>query len=364
VLFRSPCCYTCSSCFGSSTHCDGRGKFVAHPVYLTLANIPLRYRSSAAAKRVVAYLPILKATSKTEENSLPFRRAKLTILHNAMNDLLLPLRSNNQYRRGRLYRVRGEVMRLIAMIGFIVADWQEAAALSLIRGSWKAHCACHACLLRTAAFSDMDQPCNRRTTIDTARIVMQAKEGDVEAQDQAQQLSMHLMENAFWHHYTEGGFCVYQGLPPCRMHTGSGLFVHMLDLTAELYKEKFGVMRSGKLLREVNNRCRQINRFRGQKVFVSGLYGVGGVAITATERRQQMVLAPFLFKDLSGDEEVDGAVVRCFLLFLQHYKLACSTRLSEDDLKQLEDLGLQWGRLFVETFSQVINIVFIINATI
>ena len=47
--------------YSDATTCDVLGKNSQHPIFLTLGNIPQKYRNKQYAKSIIRFLPILKA---------------------------------------------------------------------------------------------------------------------------------------------------------------------------------------------------------------------------------------------------------------------------------------------------------------
>lgn len=134
------------------------------------------------------------------------------------------------------------------------------------------------------------------------------------------------------------------------MHTADiGLFVHMLENTVKLLASKLSTTAAGSALREANRRFNSIPRYRDLKVFVGAVIGTP-TTYTASERRDQMEVSPFVFRSLTGHAVLDEKLELCFHLYLQHYSLTKRSQLDEDELEMLRLKGLEWGRLFVDLF--------------
>ena len=77
--------------YSDATICDVLGKTSQHPIFLTLGNIPQKYRNKQYAKSIIGFLPILKAKNKTECNSDVFRIKIKQTFHKCLDIILDPL---------------------------------------------------------------------------------------------------------------------------------------------------------------------------------------------------------------------------------------------------------------------------------
>jgi hypothetical protein len=62
-----------------------------HPIYISIGNISTKRRNKSDAKRLLGYLPILKAKDKSEKKSKDFKKLVRLTFHNSMKFLLDPL---------------------------------------------------------------------------------------------------------------------------------------------------------------------------------------------------------------------------------------------------------------------------------
>ncbi|RGB38455.1 hypothetical protein C1646_755712 [Rhizophagus diaphanus] len=70
---------------------DTYGHSSSHPIYLSLANIPMQRRTKYESKAFIGYLPIIQANSESQKKSDKFRLLKQQTFQNCLNALFEPL---------------------------------------------------------------------------------------------------------------------------------------------------------------------------------------------------------------------------------------------------------------------------------
>ena len=130
--------------YSDATTTDTLGKNQLHPIYLSLGNIPTWRRNKQDAKKLLGYLPILKAANNTEKKSSIFKNLVRETFHKSLKLLLNPIIS---LKTGVDLLINDKSTWFYPRISVIIADWPEASTFCLTYKSSNSKLPCHFCLV-------------------------------------------------------------------------------------------------------------------------------------------------------------------------------------------------------------------------
>lgn len=122
-----------------------------------------------------------------------------------------------------------------------------------------------------------------------------------------------------------------------------GLYIHAFKLAREAFAKHPRLKKPAKLLsidREINRRYSVIPSYGKMRIFRQGVIH-HNIKYMATERRDQMMVAPFVFRSLvkTEDETLDNKLTTVFRLLCEHYLFCIRPSFTQDDLQKLEKIA-------------------------
>ncbi|CAG8791126.1 6339_t:CDS:1, partial [Cetraspora pellucida] len=145
--------------YSDATALDCLGKSTRHPIYISLGNIPTKFRNKPEAKALVGIIPTLQGT-KEEQNTPEFRQKIRTTFHKCINILIEPLRL--QYNFGVLLNVNDCNLRCNMMLASIIEDWPENCKSCLTYSGTKCARPCHTCLVEKDKLNVINLPVSQK----------------------------------------------------------------------------------------------------------------------------------------------------------------------------------------------------------
>ena len=139
--------------YSDATTCDVLGKTSRHPIFLTLGNIPQKYRNKQYAKSIIGFLPILAAGNQTERKSDAFRMEVRQTFHKCLDIILKPI--YNQSFVGFNAYIGQKLEWIFIQLTLILADLPEAATYCLTSKSANAKYPCHHCIISKQDLSNI-----------------------------------------------------------------------------------------------------------------------------------------------------------------------------------------------------------------
>ena len=139
--------------YSDATTLDTYGHSSSHPIYLSLANIPMKRRAKYEAKAFIGYLPIIQANSESQKKSKEFRLLFQQTFQNCLNVLFKPLLT--QYQTGIHVYIKGEIEWCYMAIANIIGDLPEIACYCLTSKSPKSRHPCPKCLVENCNLSNI-----------------------------------------------------------------------------------------------------------------------------------------------------------------------------------------------------------------
>lgn len=176
--------------YSDATTCDVLGKTSRHPIFLTLGNIPQKYRNKQYAKSIIGFLPILKAKNQTEQQSDLFRTEIRQTFHKCLDIIFKPI--YNQSHIGFNAYIGRKLEWIYIKLSLILADLPEAAAYCLTSKSANAKCPCHHCIVSKQDLSNIN--------LNEKEIIKRTPESMKEALDNGYgaNLSVFCLQNSLW----------------------------------------------------------------------------------------------------------------------------------------------------------------------
>jgi len=178
--------------YSDATTLDTYGHSSSHPIYLSLANIPMKRRSKYEAKAFIGYLPIIKANSEGQKKSDEFRLLVRQTFQNCLNALFEPLLY--QYKTGIHIYIKGQIEWCYIVIANIIGDLPEIASYCLTSKSPKSKHPCPKCLVENHNLSNIflsKEEMELRTHKNMEESLLN---------DQCQDYSLVKLHNIFWKH--------------------------------------------------------------------------------------------------------------------------------------------------------------------
>jgi hypothetical protein len=109
-----------------------------------------------------------------------------------------------------------------------------------------------------------------------------------------------------------------------------GLFQYQLQYTFELLKEL-----NTDFIKLMNERFKEIPRFRNVKIFKNGIYNLAN--FTASEYRQVMQQSVFVFDNLiSVNQDIGNNITEVYLLWIRMYLFSQLTEFTEENLENFQ----------------------------
>lgn len=176
--------------YSDATNCDNLGKTMKHPIYITLGNIPICLRNKPEAKALIAYLPILKATTISEKNSVVFKFTQRMAFMKSLEILFDPI--YKQYEDGTILKINKNYIWCILKLSLIISDLPEASAFCTTYKSWNSKSPCHTCLVEKENLNNMNLS-SENILLRTPDLM---KQGLRDGNDKA--YSIHPIKNIFW----------------------------------------------------------------------------------------------------------------------------------------------------------------------
>ena len=175
--------------YSDATVCDRLGNASEHPVYLSLSNISNWRRQKPDAKVLVAYLPTIKATNKSEKTAAEYMSAKRTLYQKSFDMIISPLLDHKE--NGLKLITSNRVIWTFPFISIIVGDWPECAAVCTTYASANCAAPCHECLVSN---TDLNKILSDNQLVYRTPISMYQAIQDGHGQD----VSIHDIDNVFW----------------------------------------------------------------------------------------------------------------------------------------------------------------------
>ena len=173
--------------YSDATNLDGLGKTSGHPVFLTLGNLPNKFRNSPEAKVLIGFLPRVQDSGiKTTESFKDLRRK---VFHRCFNIMLRPLIEKSD---GLYFGIKGEPVCFAAQISFFLSDMLEADEITATYKSARSKMPCHTC---TVLQSDLN---NMSIMLENMPLRTHESMQEVIRNGQEKNFSVHSVKNAFW----------------------------------------------------------------------------------------------------------------------------------------------------------------------
>jgi hypothetical protein len=173
--------------YSDATTFDGLGKASGHPVFLTLGNLPNRFRNSPEAKVLLGFLPKVQDSGiKTSES---FRNFQREIFHKCFDIMLRPLLEKPD---GLYFGIKGQHLCFAARISFFLSDMLEADEITATYKSARCKMPYHTCMVLQSNLNNMDitlEDMPPRTHRNMQEIIKNGQDRD---------FSIHSVVNAFW----------------------------------------------------------------------------------------------------------------------------------------------------------------------
>ena len=173
--------------YSDATNFDGLGKTSGHPVFLTLGNLPNKFRNSPEAKVLIGFLPKVQDSGiKTTES---FKNLQREVFHKCFNIMLRPLIEKSD---GLYFGVKREPMCFTARISFFLSDMLEANEITATYKSARSKRPCHTCMVLQSDLNNMN------ITLENMPLRTHENMREIIRNDQGKDFSVHSVENAFW----------------------------------------------------------------------------------------------------------------------------------------------------------------------
>ncbi|KAF8145268.1 hypothetical protein K438DRAFT_1910860 [Mycena galopus ATCC 62051] len=234
----------------------------AYPIIARLANMVVGIRNSNewGGGQIVGELPIV--TDDTAESGKPgYVNFKQAVWHEAFFKLLESIAAHSK--TGIWTKCGDGIERqLFPLVLILVADYEEASVMTLIRGLGGNH-PCPVCLIRKDEQSDLTVIAELRTAQNSKEAVEKAKTLSVGAgEDLLKDLGLRKIDNVFWKvAYSDP----HQAISFDRLHSHhSGLWGDHLFAQIKLHLTILGPRHSAKLDQQFNNlpRWRNLSHFQ------------------------------------------------------------------------------------------------------
>ena len=173
--------------YSDATNFDGLGKTSGHPVFLTLGNLPNKFRNSPEAKVLIGFLPKVQDSGiKTTES---FKNLQREVFHKCFNIMLRPLIEKSD---GLYFGIKREPMCFTARISFFLSDMLEANEITATYKSARSKRPCHTCMVLQSDLNNMN------ITLENMPLRTHENMREIIRNDQGKDFSVHSVENAFW----------------------------------------------------------------------------------------------------------------------------------------------------------------------
>ncbi|KAF8207444.1 hypothetical protein K438DRAFT_1904651 [Mycena galopus ATCC 62051] len=234
----------------------------AYPIIARLSNIVVGIRNGNewGGGQIVGELPVV--TDDTAESGKPgYVNFKQAVWHEAFFKLLESIAAHSK--TGIWTKCGDGIERqLFPLVLILVADYEEASVMTLIRGLGGNH-PCPVCLVRKDEQSDLSIISDLRTAQDSKRAVEQARGLSVEAgENLLKDLGLRKVDNVFWKiAYSDP----HHAISFDRLHSHhSGLWGDHLFGQIKLHLTSLGPRQSAKLDQQFNSlpRWRNLNHFQ------------------------------------------------------------------------------------------------------
>jgi hypothetical protein len=178
--------------YSDATTLDTYGHSSSHPIYISLANIPMKRRSKYEAKALIGYLPIIHASSESQKKSNKFRLLIRETFQNCLKILFEPLLS--QYQNGIHIYILKQIEWCYIAIANIIGDLPEIACYCLTSKSPKSNYPCPKCLVKNSNLSNI--------SLTKEEMELRTNENMQETlnNNQCQEYSLIPIPNIFWKH--------------------------------------------------------------------------------------------------------------------------------------------------------------------
>ncbi|KAF8207999.1 hypothetical protein K438DRAFT_2071545 [Mycena galopus ATCC 62051] len=234
----------------------------AYPIIARLGNMVVGIRNSNewGGGQIVGELPVV--TDDTAESGKPgYVNFKQAVWHEAFFKLLESIASHSK--TGIWTKCGDGIERqLFPLVLILVADYEEASVMTLIRGLGGNH-PCPVCLVRKDEQSDLSIISDLRTAQDSKQAVEQARGLTIEAgENLLKDLGLRKVDNVFWKvAYSDP----HHAISFDRLHSHhSGLWGDHLFTQIKLQLTSLGPRESAKLDQQFNSlpRWRNLNHFQ------------------------------------------------------------------------------------------------------
>ncbi|KAF8597233.1 hypothetical protein BDV93DRAFT_453326, partial [Ceratobasidium sp. AG-I] len=279
----------------------------AHPVYITIGNLPkrLRRRISKRTNVLLGYLPVPKLDCEPDKDKRGYHRRDL--FHKCMRAMLLPL-SEACENGVEVVCSDGNIRRIFPVLASYVADFPEQCKIACIKNTH-----CPLCTVKPGKRGDLgDSPLRTRDRIIDARRQHKRKEGSAEFV----RLGLHDVE-PFWEDYP---------------HVDVGCLMTP-DLLHQLHKgvikdhlTKWVMQELGKT--KVDERHRTMPEYHMMRHFKNGIS-----AVSQWTGRELKEMAKVLLPVMSDCNNRAVMAGRALLDFLY---LAHSSSLNDDEIGDME----------------------------
>lgn len=301
-----------------ATLVTGNGNSKAWPMYLSLGNVPKKYRFLKAyrACRVLAYLPII--TIRADCANKPWiSLCKAAIFQQCMKIILKPFANATpaEQRPKPMYFCGpfGNVYSCVPLLATYSADYPEQCLLTATK-SWRNGYGCPRCLVQAKDYKH-GLKCTKRNNANMKEYQKSCKFGCFP------------IENAFW----ETDFDIYDALVIDDLHQLGGLYRHLIQFVERIIKKDRGKVT------KVEQRCQQLPVYSGMKKFKKGFLLSNLTNPSFDEFRKHMRLVICLVYDL-----LPLQCTLCLRAFIDFFIQICSKEHTSSTL----DAADEYLRLF------------------
>jgi hypothetical protein len=299
-----------------ATLVTGNGKKKAWPMYLTIGNVPKKYRylKNYGASRVLAYLPVVTSLSNSSYSKwMPL--CKMAVFHHCMRVIFGPF-SNQQQQQQQLHSIpmtgpHGKVYSCVPMLATYSADYPEQLLLTGTR-SWMNGYGCPRCLIKAEDFK-------KGTNISNTGI---RNNDNMQSFSRSGEFGCMPINNAFW----DTGFDIQKSIVVDDVHQVCGVYRHLLKFVEAILKRK------PKQTNQVERRNQQLPIFSGLKRFKHGFMLSNLTNPTFDEFRTHMRLILCLVHDLIPEQ-----CVLCLRAFVDFYIQISSKEHTMSTLKSADN---------------------------
>ncbi|KAI3650366.1 hypothetical protein MP228_003847 [Amoeboaphelidium protococcarum] len=235
-----------------ATQLNKSGRVKAHPVYLTIGNLPRKIRASAnlLGMKLLGILPVVE--SSDFQNPDDYRQMKRVLYQQSMSILLQEL--NLLYSNGlQVVDALGRALILRPLLAMYSGDYEEIAQRVCLLKAGKA---CPTCLTPSTDFYKYYEHSQTRQR---------------SAVDHQQYTDIHHDCRNFF--FTLSNVDIYQCIPPDELHgICQGVFVHLFNGFRQWLLDNFKLSQRDQIMQQINQAFADLSAMDINRVFRNGIF--------------------------------------------------------------------------------------------